>query len=93
MANKKETKKVVKKERVSKAKLEPINENKETKKTRNRLLTYKQTAILYFICAVCWFISAVLNYISGTSVSFDILIGVAFLVIGILYAANIKKDR
>ena len=92
---KREPKKVVKEEKeevVTKAELEPVKKKKKKKKQRSRLLTYKQTAILYFICAACWFISAVLNYIAEASPKFDILIGVAFLVIGILYAANIKKD-
>lgn len=92
---KKEPKKVVKKEVkeeevITKAKLEPV---KEEKKQRTRLLTYKQTAILYFVCAACWFISAVLNYIAKVSMGFDVLMGVAFLVIGLLYAANISKDK
>ena len=94
------TKKVVKKEPVkveeevvSKAKLEPIKVEKEEKKQRGRLLSYKQTAILYFICSACWFISGILNYMTTVSPKFDILMGFVFLIIGLLYAANIKKDK
>ncbi len=88
---KREPKKVV--EKVEAIKVEKTEPKKEQKNKNSRLLSYKTTAILYFVCAICWFISAALNHVADSNYSFDILIAVAFLVIGILYACNIRKDN
>ena len=65
---------------------------KEVKKENKRILSYKATAILYFVCSICWGISAVLNIIAKTSYVFDIVIGIVFLIIGILYLLKNNKQ-
>jgi len=96
---KKEPKKVVKKESVKqeeKVEVERVKTEEvktETKKKSGRILSYRVTALLYLVCAICWFISGALSYVAEESFAFDIVIGTAFLAIGIIYACNIKKDR
>ena len=65
----------------------------EVKKENKRLLSYKATAILYFVCGACWIISAILNVIAKTKYIFDIIIGIVFILIGVLYLFKNKKEN
>lgn len=67
-----------------KTKLTKIDTKNEEKK-RKRILTFKQTSFLYFLCGVCWIISGILKYVSKESPWFDIIVGLVFVIIGFLY--------
>lgn len=76
-----------------KAKIEKIEKKEEVKKDSKRLLTFKQTAGLYLVCGVCWIISAILNVVANESPILDIVVGVVFITIGILYLIRDKKNK
>ena len=76
-----------------KAKIEKIDKKGKIKKESKRLLTFKQTAGLYLVCGFCWIISAVLNVIADESPILDIVVGVVFIIIGVLYLIRDKKNK
>ena len=77
-----------------KKRVEKVETKKEEIKNENkRLLSYKITAILYFVCGACWIISAILSIIAHAKYIFDIVFGIIFIIIGILYLMKDKKDN
>ena len=97
MPKKASVKKVVKKE-PSKTKKTVINEDKkvindDTKQEAKRLLTRKTTALLYFVCGACWIISAIIYSTTKQIPIFDIVLGLLFVGIGVLYLLKDKKEK
>lgn len=66
---------------------------KENKKENKRLLTSYQISFLCFLCSVCWIISAFLYKIAGENPVFDIIVGIVFIVIGVLYLLKGRKEK
>ena len=65
----------------------------DIKQDSKKLLTRKVTAMLYFICGACWLISAILYSTTKQIPIFDIILGLLFIGIGILYIIKDKKER
>ncbi len=85
MANKTKVKKIDNKKKETK-------DNKKTKENK-RLLTSYQNSFLYFLCGFCWIVSAILNKIAKESPVFDIIVGIVFIVIGVLYLLRGRKEK
>ena len=84
----------VKKESSKPKKIIVKEETKEDiKQDSKKLLTRKVTAMLYFICGACWLISAILYSTTKQIPIFDIILGLLFIGIGILYIIKDKKER
>lgn len=70
-------------------------QKKEVKKNNKnkRILSLKSTSILYFICGFCWIVSAILNVIAKEKYIFDFVLGLIFIIVGILYFVKYRKDN
>ena len=92
MANKKNTKKTAKKELVKKevVKTEKV---KLEKKEERKLLSDKNIAILYLVCALCWLVSGIFEYIGNKKIPYlDIIITVLLIVFSIIYFKKHKNS-
>jgi hypothetical protein len=66
--------------------------NKESEK--KFLLTNRVTAILYFVCAICWLITGLSNLDGKThNIVINFGLTVVFIVLGILYLVKDKKNK
>ena len=73
---------------------EVINKESTPKKNERRtFLSNKVTAVLYFLCGICWISSAIMNIKSGTSYIFDLALGIVFISLGVFYLCRDKKER
>ncbi len=92
--NKKGTNKKIKKVTNKEIKKDLSDEVKNgTKKETKRLLTSYQTSFLYFLCGACWIMSALLNAVVEENPVFDIIVGILFIIIGVLYLLRGRKEK
>lgn len=73
------------------------------KKERKKIFDKKQTrivntrlfAVLYFLCAFCCFVSGIINYNFGSTLTYivDFVLFVVWLIFGIIYYKKGFKDK
>ena len=91
MANKKSTKKAEVKKQTKKVVKEEV---KEVKKEEKKLLSDLKIAILYIVCALCWLISGILEYVASKKIPYlDIVITIVLVVLAVVYFKKDKKNK
>lgn len=90
---KKTTKKApVKKETVVKEEVKV--EKVEKKEEERKLLSDFKIAVLYSICALCWLLSGILEYVASKKVPYlDIVITIILVVLALVYFKKDKKNK
>ena len=87
---KKTTNKVTTKKEV--VKVEKVE--KEEKTENQKLLTDLRIAVLYTICAGCWLLSGILEYISSKKISYvDYIITIVLAALAVVYFRKNNKNK